>query len=97
MRRSASEPTPCSARPPPEGGREVAYSRRRDALGRGEEGARGGRVSAGESNPCPKRGERGHSIGPNLASVQRPTPEELLLLIVDPSPQVAPDSLKYAV
>ncbi len=46
---------------------------------------------------CHKLGERGHAVGPNLASVQRRTPEELLLHIIDPNREVAPDYLEYAV
>jgi putative heme-binding domain-containing protein len=79
------------------GSRQAAYARYRDALGLAADGTRGERVFERECMACHKLGERGHSVGPNLASVQRRTPEELLLHIIDPNREVAPDYLEYAV
>ena len=56
-----------------------------------------GGVFERECMTCHKLGERGHPVGPNLASVQRRTPEELLLHIIDPNREVAPDYFEYTV
>jgi putative membrane-bound dehydrogenase-like protein len=46
---------------------------------------------------CHRLGERGHAVGPNLASVQRRTPDEILIHILDPNREVAPDYLEYTI
>jgi putative membrane-bound dehydrogenase-like protein len=79
------------------GPRQKAYARYLAALTLPADSSRGDRVFERECMTCHKLGERGHSVGPNLASVQRRTPEELLLHIIDPNREVAPDYLEYAV
>jgi putative heme-binding domain-containing protein len=79
------------------GPRAAAYSRYRTALDLPADPARGERVFERECIACHKLGERGHPVGPNLASVQRRIPEELLLHILDPNREVAPDYVEYAV
>jgi putative heme-binding domain-containing protein len=79
------------------GPRDVAYARYRPALELPPDRRRGERVFGRECMTCHKLGERGHAVGPNLASVQRRTPEEVLLHILDPNREVAPDYLEYAV
>ena len=39
----------------------------------------------------------GNAVGPNLASVRRKTPEELLISILDPNREVSPEYLEYTV
>jgi putative heme-binding domain-containing protein len=79
------------------GPRDAAYARYRPALDLPSDRGRGERVFERECVTCHKLGERGHAVGPNLASVQRRTPEEVLLHILDPNREVAPDYLEYAV
>jgi putative heme-binding domain-containing protein len=79
------------------GPRAEAYARYRTALDLPADRERGARVFERECVECHKLGERGRAVGPNLASVQRRTPEELLLHILDPNREVAPDYLEYAV
>jgi putative membrane-bound dehydrogenase-like protein len=80
------------------GSRRDAYEQyRAAALDLPAEPSRGERVFERECITCHKLGERGYAVGPNLASVQRRTPEELLLHIIDPNREVAPDYLEYAV
>ena len=79
------------------GPRDAAYARYRPALELPSDRQRGARVFERECMTCHKLGERGHAVGPNLASVQRRTPEEILLHILDPNREVAPDYLEYAV
>jgi putative heme-binding domain-containing protein len=79
------------------GPRNAAFARYRPALELPTDRTRGGRVFERECMACHKLGERGHAVGPNLASVQRRTPEEVLLHILDPNREVAPDFMEYAV
>jgi putative heme-binding domain-containing protein len=79
------------------GPRAEAYARYRTALDLPADRGRGARVFERDFVECHKLGERGRAVGPNLASVQRRTPEELLLHILDPNREVAPDYLEYAV
>ena len=78
------------------GARAEAYARYRPALELPADRTRGDRVFERECMTCHKLGERGHAVGPNLASVQRRTPEEVLLHVLDPNREVAPDYLEYA-
>jgi putative membrane-bound dehydrogenase-like protein len=79
------------------GPRDAAYARYRPALDLPSDRERGARVFERECVSCHKLGERGHAVGPNLALVQRRTPEEILLHIIDPNREVAPDYLEYTI
>jgi putative heme-binding domain-containing protein len=79
------------------GSRKAAYDRYRAGLDLPADPNRGERVFERECMTCHKLGKRGQAVGPNLASVLRRTPEELLLHIIDPNREVAPDYLEYAV
>jgi putative membrane-bound dehydrogenase-like protein len=79
------------------GPRDSAYARYRPALALAADREKGARVFERECMTCHRLGERGNAVGPNLASVQRRTPEEVLLHIIDPNREVAPDYLEYAV
>jgi putative membrane-bound dehydrogenase-like protein len=79
------------------GPRSEAVARYRPALDLPVDRAKGERVFERECMSCHKLGGRGHAVGPNLASVQRRTAEELLLHILDPDREVAPDYLEYTV
>ncbi|WP_169974152.1 PVC-type heme-binding CxxCH protein [Tautonia rosea] len=46
---------------------------------------------------CHRLGDTGHPVGPNLVSVSRRTPDELLTHILDPNREVAPDAIEYLV
>ncbi len=46
---------------------------------------------------CHRLGDAGHAVGPNLVSVSRRTPDELLTHILDPNREVAPDAVDYLV
>jgi putative membrane-bound dehydrogenase-like protein len=67
------------------------------ALGLAADRGRGEAVFERECMGCHRLGERGHAVGPNLASVQRRTPEEILVHILDPNREVAPEFLEYTV
>jgi putative heme-binding domain-containing protein len=46
---------------------------------------------------CHKLGDRGHAIGPNLASARQKTAEEILVSILDPNREVSPEFFEYTV
>ncbi len=45
---------------------------------------------------CHRLGEQGNDLGPNLGSIRQWSPEQLLLNILDPNREVAPNYLQYA-
>jgi putative membrane-bound dehydrogenase-like protein len=77
------------------GPRSAVLEQYRAALNLPADRARGERVFERECVSCHKLGARGHAVGPNLASVQHRTAEELLLHILDPNREVAPDYMEY--
>ncbi|HEX8202255.1 MAG TPA: hypothetical protein VF590_17390 [Isosphaeraceae bacterium] len=79
------------------GPRREAIARYRAALAPPADPRRGEAVFARECPGCHRLGEAGHTVGPNLASVQRRTPEEVLVHVLDPNREVAPDFLEYTV
>jgi putative membrane-bound dehydrogenase-like protein len=68
-----------------------------DALGSPGDPERGRAVFDRACATCHQLGDRGHAVGPNLASVSRRTPDELLTHILDPNREVAPDATEYVV
>jgi len=58
---------------------------------------RGVTVAQRECLSCHKLGDGGHDVGPNLLSVRHRTPDELLLHILDPNREVAPNFVEYVV
>jgi putative heme-binding domain-containing protein len=56
---------------------------------------RGEKVFRRECINCHRLGTEGHEVGPNLATVQNRTPAQLLLNILDPTREVAPNFLEY--
>ncbi len=79
------------------GPRREVIARYQEALTLSALAERGRAVFERECLTCHKLGEKGHSVGPNLASVQRRGPDEILLHILDPNREVAPDFLEYVV
>jgi putative membrane-bound dehydrogenase-like protein len=68
-----------------------------EALTRSGRSERGKNAFERECVSCHRLGERGHAVGPNLASVQRRTSDEILIHILDPNREVAPDFLEYTI
>ncbi|WP_435018728.1 PVC-type heme-binding CxxCH protein [Tundrisphaera sp. TA3] len=79
------------------GPRGEAFAKYRPALDLPADRARGEKVFDRECIACHKLGQRGNAVGPNLASIRRRAPDEVLLHIVDPNREVAPDYMDYAV
>jgi putative heme-binding domain-containing protein len=79
------------------GPRAEVIARYRPALALPADRGRGEKVFERECFGCHRLGERGQAVGPNLASVARRTPEEILTHVLDPNREVAPDFLEYVV
>ncbi len=59
--------------------------------------SRGETVFKRERANCHRLGKQGHEVGPNLATIQNRSPAQLLVNILDPSREVAPNFLEYIV
>jgi putative heme-binding domain-containing protein len=46
---------------------------------------------------CHRKGDEGRDIGPNLATVQSWTPDQILVNVLDPNREVAPNFVLYIV
>ncbi len=79
------------------GPRQEVIAAYRSALSRESDPERGRVVFERECMTCHRLGEKGHAVGPNLSSVQRRTAEEILVHILDPNREVAPDFVEYNV
>ena len=79
------------------GPRIEAIDRYKPAIDRAGDPERGRVIFDRECLACHKLGERGHSVGPNLASMRRKTPEEILVSILDPNREVSPEFVEYLV
>lgn len=73
------------------------YRKALDALTAPAVAGRGRAIYERECSACHSLGTQGHAVGPNLASVSRRTPEEVLIHVLDPNREVAPDFLEYTV
>jgi putative membrane-bound dehydrogenase-like protein len=78
------------------GSRAEVVARYGAALSLPADAARGRAVFDRECATCHRLGDAGHAVGPNLASIGRRTPDEILLHVLDPNREVAPDYLEYA-
>jgi putative membrane-bound dehydrogenase-like protein len=58
--------------------------------------ARGRKIFETHCQVCHRLGALGNDIGPNLASVRQWSPDQLLVNILDPNREVAPNYLQYA-
>jgi len=79
------------------GPRATAIAQYAQALHQPGQPERGRAIFDRECVSCHKLGERGHAVGPNLASVRHKTPEEILVSILDPNREVSPEFLEYTI
>ncbi|MBX6311404.1 MAG: c-type cytochrome [Isosphaeraceae bacterium] len=79
------------------GPRSEAIARYQEALTLPAERDRGRKVFERECLGCHRLGTIGHEVGPNLASIRRRTPDEILIHVLDPNREVAPEFLEYAI
>ena len=79
------------------GPRAEVLARYKPAIETAGDPDRGRTVFDRECMACHKLGERGHSVGPNLAGVRRRTAEEILINVLDPNREVSPEFLEYTV
>jgi putative heme-binding domain-containing protein len=67
------------------------------ALRLAADAAEGRRVFRRECASCHRLQGEGHAVGPDLAAIRHRTPEELLVHILDPNREVAPEFTAYVV
>lgn len=79
------------------GARAAAVERYRESLRLSADPSRGRDVYRRECRVCHRRGDEGHDVGPNLATIVHRAPEENLLHILDPNREVGPNFQAYAV
>jgi putative heme-binding domain-containing protein len=83
-------------------GREVSANRRqvveayRGKLHSSADKENGRKIFVRECQQCHRLGEIGHDVGPNLATIQHRSPDEVLLHVLDPNREIAPNYLEYA-
>ena len=67
------------------------------ALSLASDPLRGEQIFRRECANCHRLNKHGHEVGPNLATIQNRSPEQLLVNLLDPSREVAPNFLEYIV
>ena len=80
-------------------GREKVVASYQPALDLEGDKTRGQKIFKQQCQSCHRLGERqsGHGVGPNLASIQHKTADELLVHILDPNREVSADYMLYEV
>lgn len=79
------------------GERTSVVEKYRGVLGMTGEAARGRKLYLEHCSVCHKIGNQGHAVGPNLAAIKTRGAEFILLNVLDPSREVNPEYLDYAV
>jgi putative heme-binding domain-containing protein len=69
----------------------------RSALALKGDAARGQKVFEASCATCHRVGEQGKDVGPNLATIRQWNPEQVLINILDPNREVAPNFVSYSV
>jgi putative heme-binding domain-containing protein len=68
-----------------------------DVLTMAADKTRGQKVFERDCLACHKLGDKGHEVGPNLATIRHRTPQEVLAHVLDPNREVAPNYVEYIV
>jgi putative heme-binding domain-containing protein len=77
--------------------RREVVERYRAALKLSADRESGKRVYLRECQQCHRLGDLGHDLGPNLATIQHRSADEVLLHVLDPNREIAPNYLEYVV
>jgi putative heme-binding domain-containing protein len=79
------------------GPRKEVIARYQTALSMKGDAARGKKVFEAACATCHRAGDVGKDVGPNLATVRQWSPDQVLINILDPNREVAPNFVSYAV
>ena len=79
------------------GPRKEVVAKYQNALSIKGDAARGQKVFEMSCATCHRAGDLGKDVGPNLATVRQWSPEQLLINILDPNREVAPNFIGYTV
>jgi putative heme-binding domain-containing protein len=77
--------------------RKDVVAKYQDALSMKGDGARGRKVFESACATCHRAGDLGQDVGPNLATIRQWNPDQVLVNILDPNREVAPNFVGYAV
>lgn len=77
--------------------RRDVIAKYKSALALSSDKANGTKVFVRECSACHRLGDQGTDIAPNLNTVQQRTAEEVLVHILDPNMEVAPEFIEYLV
>jgi putative heme-binding domain-containing protein len=75
--------------------RKDVIEKYKPALSLTGDAARGQKVYETICAACHRLGNKGNDIGPNLASVHQWSPEQILVNVLDPNREVAPNYIQY--
>jgi putative heme-binding domain-containing protein len=79
------------------GPRKEVIAKYQTALAMKGDAARGRKVFETACATCHRAGEVGKDVGPNLATIRQWNPEQVLINILDPNREVAPNFVSYTV
>ncbi len=77
--------------------RKEVVTQYQSALRLSADKARGQKVFERECITCHRLGEKGHEVGPNLATIRHRSAEEVMTHVLDPNREVAPNFVQYVV
>jgi putative heme-binding domain-containing protein len=77
------------------GGRKEVVAKYQNALSMKGDAARGKKIFETSCATCHRAGDLGKDVGPNLATIRQWNPEQVLINILDPNREVAPNFLGY--
>jgi putative membrane-bound dehydrogenase-like protein len=81
----------------PVASREDVVAKYQDALSMKGDAARGQKVFEAACATCHQAGDLGKDVGPNLATIRQWNPDQVLINILDPNREVAPNFVGYTV
>jgi len=79
------------------GRRKEVITEYQPVLGLAGDEARGRLLFEKECATCHKNGDKGHDVGPNLATIRHRTPGEVMTQILDPNREVGPNFVNYVI
>src|SRR6185503_16878798 len=79
------------------GPRKEVVAKYQNALSMKGDAGRGRKVFETSCATCHRAGDLGKDVGPNLASIRQWNPEQVLINILDPNREVAPNFIGYTV
>jgi putative membrane-bound dehydrogenase-like protein len=77
--------------------RKEVIAQYKSALSLAADKGRGQKIFERECLTCHKLGDKGHDVGPSLATIRHRSPDDVLTHILDPNREVPPNFMQYVV